>query len=177
MLENKEYAVPLEAKNTIAEITYKDALTGLRTGATCEEALDGVTRGMEEGDRDFAFALLDVNKTRHINELYGRDKGDEYLKASSALICYTFKHSPIFRLGGDEFLAVLRGADLQDREKRLDYMRREMANMQLAFDEWKRLSISVGVALCEEGDRTSADVLERARDLMLENKRAGNEGL
>jgi diguanylate cyclase (GGDEF)-like protein len=159
---------------TVTEV--KDALTGLRTGRTCQAMLDQLTEEIRQGQRDVAIALMDVNKTHQINQKYGRDKGDEYLKASSSLICYTFKHSPVFRYTGDEFLAVLKGADLEDREKRRDYLNREMANMQLARDEWKRLSIAVGIAVCREEDDSAEDMLNRARERMLEDKKS-HEGL
>ena len=169
-MQEMEKAVPLTQHETVMEVTHKDALTGLRTGDTCRMMLDQLTGEMQAGDRDFAIALMDVNKTHYINQLYGREKGDEYLKACSALICYTFKHSPIFRYAGDEFLAILKGSDLQDKEKRLDYMHREMANMQLAFDEWKQLSIAVGLAICDPEDQTAMDVVERARNAMMDDK-------
>ena len=155
----------------ITEVTYKDALTGLRNGTTCDIFLEELTREMQTGMRDYAIAVLDVDRTHYINETYGRDKGDEYLKNCSALICYTFKHSPVFRYGGDEFVAILKNIDLQDRDKRLDYMGREMANMQWARDEWKRLSITTGIALCSPEDETAMDVLERARALAIEEKK------
>jgi diguanylate cyclase (GGDEF)-like protein len=157
-------------QQTITEVSYKDALTGLRNGATCDMMLEDMTKEMASGMREFAIAVMDVDKTHIINDKYGREKGDEYLKNCSALICYTFKHSPIFRYGGDEFVAILKGADLEDRDKRLDYMCREMANMQLAPDEWKRLSIATGIAVCRPEDASALEVLERARVIMLEEK-------
>ena len=165
-----ERTVPRTEPETVMEVTHKDALTGLRTGETCRAMLNAMTEDMKEGERNFAIAMMDVNKTNYINQLYGRERGDEYLKASSALICYTFKHSPVFRYGGDEFLAVLKGSDLEDKDKKLDYMHREMANMQLAFDEWKKISIAVGVAYCTEADETAMDVVERARSIMMVDK-------
>ena len=43
-------------------------------------------------------------------------KLDLYIRAGSLLICKTFKHSPVFRICGDEFAAVLTGSDYDDRE-------------------------------------------------------------
>ena len=151
MQQMDEKTVPTMEHATVMEVTHKDALTGLRTGESCLAMLDRLTEDMREGKRDFAIAMMDVNRTHYINQLYGKEKGDEYLRSSSALICYTFKHSPV-------------------REKRLDYMNREMANMQLAFDEWKKLSIAVGIACCSEEDQTAMEVVERARKALREDK-------
>ena len=41
-----------------------------------------------------------------INDTLGHQAGDEYIKEACKLICDTFKHSPVFRIGGDEFVAV-----------------------------------------------------------------------
>ena len=41
--------------------------------------------------------------------------GDEYLKSACRTVCTVFKHSPVFRIGGDEFAAFLEGADFAAR--------------------------------------------------------------
>ncbi|MBO7373902.1 MAG: diguanylate cyclase, partial [Oscillospiraceae bacterium] len=36
---------------------------------------------------------------KQVNDQYGHDKGDAYIKTASQLICRIFKHSPVFRIG------------------------------------------------------------------------------
>lgn len=57
-------------------------------------------------------------KLREISgdQAQGHAAGDEYLKASAKLLCDIFVHSPVFRIGGDEFVVFLRGSDYADKE-------------------------------------------------------------
>ena len=59
-----------------------------------------------------------------INDEYGHTAGDEYIREASKTICTTFKHSPVFRYGGDEFVAILRGTDYENRRQILEAFNR-----------------------------------------------------
>ena len=57
-----------------------------------------------------------MNGLKEINDTQGHDFGDKYIKSASQIICNSFKHSPVYRIGGDEFVIFLRGQDYQARE-------------------------------------------------------------
>lgn len=61
-----------------------------------------------------------------INDTEGHKAGDDYIKASCMLICRIFHHSPVFRIGGDEFAVILRGEDFMHRDKLLSSLRRQV---------------------------------------------------
>lgn len=60
---------------------------------------------------EFAVAVFDCDNLKSINENYGHEKGDLYLKTASRLICRIFAMSPVFRIGGDEFSVILQDVD------------------------------------------------------------------
>ena len=62
----------------------------------------------------FAVAVFDINDLKQVNDLYGHQAGDKYIKDGCAIICNTFKHSPVFRIGGDEFAVVIQGSDYKN---------------------------------------------------------------
>ena len=64
--------------------------------------------------KDFGIIVFDLNGLKHINDTYGHEMGDKYLKDACKLICETFKHSAVFRIGGDEFVALIEGSDYND---------------------------------------------------------------
>ena len=64
----------------------------------------------------FGLVVFDLNDLKRINDIKGHDAGDKYLKSACKIICETFKHSPIFRIGGDEFIAFLIGEDFSNRK-------------------------------------------------------------
>jgi diguanylate cyclase (GGDEF)-like protein len=49
------------------------------------------------------------------NDTYGHEAGNQLLVSASRLICSTFKRSPVFRIGGDEFLVILENDDFENR--------------------------------------------------------------
>ena len=55
-----------------------------------------------------------------VNDTKGHDAGDVFIKDSCHIICESFKHSPVYRIGGDEFVAFLKGEDYANREKLLN---------------------------------------------------------
>ena len=60
--------------------------------------------------------VFDCDNLKQINDQNGHDKGDIYIRAASQLICRVFAHSPVFRIGGDEFAVVLQNEDFINRE-------------------------------------------------------------
>ena len=64
----------------------------------------------------FAVALCDLNGLKHVNDTRGHKAGDLYLRDGCLSICHVFKHSPVYRIGGDEFAVVLEGHDLENVE-------------------------------------------------------------
>ena len=57
----------------------------------------------------FALVECDINGLKGINDTYGHEIGDVYIVNSCRGICSVFKHSPVFRIGGDEFVVILQG--------------------------------------------------------------------
>ena len=112
-------------------------------------------------------AVCDVNDLKKTNDTLGHKAGDQLLKDACAIICDTFKHSPVFRIGGDEFAAILRG---QDYETRNGLLARFQERNRRALD---RGGIVVACGISEfrpEEDGAMAAVFERADAEMYRNK-------
>ena len=161
-------------KKQIADINikaYRDPLTGVRNRAACSMMMDELTRKMAEGDRSFGIVVMDVNNLKTINDVYGHVRGDDYLKASCAFICRVFRHSPVFRIGGDEFVAVLDVNELKHQEIIMHRFEEEMDKTVANENPWERLSIARGFAACRPEDLSADAVFERADSAMYENKK------
>ena len=112
--------------------------------------------------------MCDANDLKKINDSEGHVAGDEYIKRSAKLLCDIFDHSPVFRVGGDEFTAFLRGNDYDNREELIKKLRDQVM-------ENKRSGsgpvLASGISEYEpENDSLVADVFDRADKEMYEDK-------
>ncbi|MBR0228788.1 MAG: diguanylate cyclase [Clostridia bacterium] len=158
------------------DLAYADALTSLRNRG----AFDIMVRDMQtqidqpEGPLAFAVCMFDCNSLKQINDEYGHDKGDIYLKETARIICDVFEHSPVFRIGGDEFVAVLQNRDYENREALLRLFDEKCSEKrETEMDPWKKVDVSRGLADYEpQEDKLINDVVRHADRAMYENKRS-----
>lgn len=159
---------------------YTDALTSVRNKAAFSDYINELQNRLDAsgGQMQFAMGVLDCDNLKMINDEYGHDKGDIYLKGASQLICRVFKHSPVFRLGGDEFAVVLENEDFQNRETLISLFRnsREVLSHKEGAP-WEKVSVTMGLAVYNpETDTSVKDVVRRADKKMYENKRIRKKG-
>ena len=83
-----------------------------------------------------------------------------------------FRHSPVFRVGGDEFIVILRGQDLENIDAlRADFL--SQVSEVYTPEPWKQISAAIGVAFYDrERDSGIEDALKRADQEMYEMKKA-----
>ena len=153
------------------EKAYRDALTSVKNKAAFDEASVQLQEQMTQGDDEFGLLMVDVNYLKVINDQFGHERGDDYLRTCCQMVCHVFDHSPVYRIGGDEFVVVLRRGDYQQREALLKELDRRMVASQQEDVAWRRVSIAKGLALREPGDTSVDDVLRRADQAMYEDKR------
>lgn len=147
----------------------RDELTGVKNSNAYkeyEEIVDGTISSGEE-DLQFGIVMCDINNLKQINDTRGHNFGDEAIQATSRLICKIYKHSPVFRVGGDEFVVVISGSDYEHRDELLERFREEA---ELNRKTRTGPVVASGMAVIKKGDKKLSDVLSRADRLMYENK-------
>ena len=160
--------------SNLNDLAYADTLTSVHNKGAFDVCVQDVQAKINTADNPFAFAvcIFDCNDLKKVNDQNGHDKGDIYLKEAAAIICDVFSHSPVFRIGGDEFAAILTSRDFEHREELLqkfdeacDRKRRESDNT------WEKMDIARGMAEFDPNEDTSvSDVVRRADKRMYENK-------
>lgn len=143
-----------------------DALTGVKNRHAylmAEERLNNQIS--EDPGRQFAVTILDVNDLKIINDRDGHNAGDQYLKDACRIVCKVFEHSPVFRVGGDEFVVISQGEDYE----RIDELMREMQRRNEEALQTGGIVIACGMAR-RGGENSVAPVFERADQQMYENK-------
>jgi diguanylate cyclase (GGDEF)-like protein len=87
------------------------------------------------------------------------------------MICAVFKHSPVFRLCGDEFAVVLEGHDLENVEALMRQLEKDIDRNRAneTLKPWERTSAAVGYARYSQGDSVES-VFKRADKAMYARK-------
>ncbi len=98
------------------QMAYSDPLTGVKNKMAYIEDVGGVEQRIKDDFlKNFGLVIFDLNDLKKVNDTKGHDAGDQYIKSASSLICNFFKHSPVYRIGGDEFVVFLSGEDYNNR--------------------------------------------------------------
>ena len=157
--------------NYINSLAYRDALTGVKNKTAYQEAERRLEEQMRNGRPEFAVIVLDINNLKKINDHYGHDFGDMFIVDACRLICKSFPHSPVYRIGGDEFVVILEGADYANCTHLLESFHDAIEEYNRSDQQDKHLSIARGIAVYNSvTDLVFSNVFKRADDAMYHNK-------
>ena len=152
--------------------TYRDALTGVNNKAAYIKKAEELNEQLGRGGAEFAFVMVDMNNLKRVNDDYGHRAGDLYIKGCCRMVCEAFKHSPVYRIGGDEFVVILQGPDYNDRKRIVEKLKQdyEQCWSNTSAEAWQRYSAAVGMAENASDDLTVELVFKRADKAMYEHK-------
>ena len=114
-----------------------------------------------------SFIMCDIDGLKAVNDTYGHDKGNEYIT-----LCHEVMRSSlhaedyIFRLGGDEFLAILTNTERQVVQERVKTIESKMKTIKKEY----HTSISLGSATAEKTPIDSAQLIKEADEEMYQKK-------
>ncbi len=151
-----------------------DGLTGVKNRNAFELATERIDVEIGSGeDVEFAIVVCDVNGLKEINDNIGHDEGNKLLINACRLICRTFSHSPVYRIGGDEFVAILRNNDYVIRDSLVNGLIQRMTAENYDPLDYNNVSFAVGMAEYEPGnDPDTTTVFRRADSAMYAHKKA-----
>ena len=154
-------------------LAYRDSLTGLGNTNSYWAWINDFDKEIETKEIDFGVLVFDINYLKETNDRYGHDVGNKLIVSAARVISDIFKRSPVFRIGGDEFLVILQNRDLDEKDALLKIFDEECLNKSVDTDkESIPVSIAKGFARYDSGKDTNfMDVFNRADDAMYENKR------
>ena len=155
-------------------LANKDALTGVRNKTAYDNEVRQLEWRLADGFKDFGIVMIDLNYLKRINDTYGHEQGNFAIKKLCEIICRIFEHSPVFRIGGDEFVVVLKGRDFKHTEELLEKFDSEMGAIarDKTLEQWEKVSAAVGVAYFDPVcDSNVENVFKRADKAMYERKK------
>jgi len=161
-------------QHKISNMLYYDALTGISNRLHLEVLMEKLLLETYRRKSRFAVLFIDLDYFKHINDTLGHDVGDSLLQTIAETVGKTLETGDIFaRIGGDEFVIVLR--DLNDEE----LVMRLQRIMDLISQPWKvneyalQISASIGVARYPEDGKSIVDLMKNADIAMYRAKASG----
>ena len=173
---NNELFETKEKMHYAYELANKDTLTGVRNKTAYDLEVQKIELQItQEGFEKFGIAMVDLNYLKLINDNYGHDKGNISIKKICNIICVTFSHSPVFRIGGDEFVVIFENSDYDNVEDLVASFKETLD--KIAADEdlepWEKVSAAIGWTKFDKAtDLSVQNVFKRADNLMYENKKS-----
>ncbi|MBO4905390.1 MAG: GGDEF domain-containing protein [Lachnospiraceae bacterium] len=155
----------------ISKDAYLDALTHVGSKIAYSKKIAEMNENINPGAA-FAVIMVDVNFLKTINDNHGHAAGDTYLSGCCNIVCDIFKHSPVYRVGGDEFLVILTGSDYRNRHERIRQLQDafDKSYNQTDVDPWLRYSAAFGMAEFSSDDDNVESVCDRADKEMYREK-------
>ncbi|MEW5746602.1 MAG: diguanylate cyclase [Nitrospirota bacterium] len=167
-------AIRAERMRTIRSFMERDSLTGLLNHTRTKLQLDiAVTRARRLGAH-MAFAMIDIDRFKTVNDTYGHPTGDRVITGLSRLLQQRLRKTDIIgRYGGEEFAVVLNETNAHYAKKMLDELRTIFSQIKFRHqDKEFSVTFSAGVAVYPEFEdaETIGDAADKA---LYEAKRSG----
>lgn len=145
----------------------RDELTGVLNRTAGFAALEREIERCRQSGARFILGYANIDGMRDVNETLGPRAGDELLRKVAAALRATLRsYDVVLRLGGDEFLFALPGADTATAEQRLKEFR------IILGEEAPGATASVGFGEFRRGD-TLDELIGRADDALIQSRRPG----
>ena len=152
---------------------HHDELTGLKNRTGLHDDIQNVIEHLQEFKSKFAVLFIDLNKFKELNDTLGHDAGDMMLKETAARINDSVCSDDIvFRLGGDEFLVLVKNikdaAEVKSIASKILQMCKPPVMIQGKPVE---ISLSMGIAISPKDTKSSDEILKYSDIAMYEAKR------
>ncbi len=148
------------------QLAYNDFLTGLANRRQCELMLDQV----EAEGTPYGIVSMDINGLKETNDKYGHDEGDALLKDFSSVLMEVFgKIGTVGRMGGDEFIIIIRNADMYNIEQMFMLFDEKVKEINKNRPRYQIVAAR-GVCMRHEGKATIREAVREADHRMYVNK-------
>jgi diguanylate cyclase (GGDEF)-like protein len=149
-----------EGARFMQHLSQRDPLTGLLNRRGFEELSSVELKRAARHDRPIAFALLDVDRFKAVNDQYGHSVGDRVLRIVSEELLKLRTSDLAVRLGGDEFGLLMPETDEAGAEQLIARLRQRI-HLRMFEQGWP-VTISAGVATSEQCRRRLPDLMAEA---------------
>lgn len=154
-------------------LAHQDSLTHVKNKTAYDKYVELLNAKIKGETAKFAIVMIDLNHLKFINDTYGHEHGNDYITGSCSIICDIYQHSPVFRIGGDEFAVILERRDFSIRDELYKNLTDVFSSNSHKNENepWLNFSAAAGMASYNpETDKSAEDVFKSADKIMYENK-------
>ncbi|WP_290763884.1 GGDEF domain-containing protein [Fibrobacter sp. UBA4297] len=160
-----------EQAEDMTNLAFTDSLTHVNSKVAYDKTKEALQEQIANNTATFAIVMIDVNNLKDVNDNFGHDCGDKYILGACRIFCNIYRQSPVYRVGGDEFVVILQNSDYKNREKLLKNIEREFQKTanNTKRKPYERYSVAYGMSEFKAGDNVD-DVFKRADESMYAKK-------
>lgn len=158
----------LRLREQLRAMAMGDALTGLGNRRQLDTTIDQVLADAERLQQPVSCLMVDVDYFKRFNDSFGHDAGDVVLREVGAVLRSLVRDQELaFRYGGEEFLLLLPGMDVELAAARAEQIRAQIAGLQVLHDGVALGPIHVSVGVATAPSLCNADRLVQTADAAL----------
>jgi len=167
-------SIRAERYRSLRAFMTRDSLTGLLNHTKIKEHLSMEMARAGRQDRPMAFAMIDLDRFKSVNDTYGHSVGDRVIKSLSRLLRQRLRRSDVVgRYGGEEFAVILEDTDAANALSVLEGIREAFSQIVQSADGAEFYStFSCGVATYPRYD-TAARIGNAADKALYQAKHEG----
>jgi len=152
-------------------LATKDPLTGAGNRRGLDSKLSEIVNAYRRTEAPASLVLIDLDHFKRVNDIHGHAVGDQILQRVTEIINLRIRVTDsLYRIGGEEFVVVLEGADIEHAAYLAEQLRTLVDANELVPDH--AVTISLGVAGLKSGENGN-DWLHRADEALYRAKDAG----
>lgn len=155
-------------RDALLEKALFDPLTGLRNRHHLEDALRTQMNQAMHSGTPLSCLMIDIDYFKAINDRLGHDAGDQVIKSVAAIVQRAVSDKGMaFRYGGEEFLALLPGADEETAFTCASEIHTAVHNLTLRYELSEIGPVDVSIGIASYPQHAQGDNLLRAADVAL----------
>jgi diguanylate cyclase (GGDEF)-like protein len=177
LLRNVAYLSAMTIRNAeiyerTATMAITDGLTGLYTHRYFQERLTEEVKMATRYDKKLALITVDMDHFKQYNDTLGHPEGDKVLKDFAALVkAYTRDSDLVCRIGGDEFIILLKEVDKKNAIQKAEAIRQAVQNR--FYERPVQITSSIGLATFPDDTDNKKDLIKFADDALYKSKKNG----
>lgn len=169
----------VKLREQLREQSTRDPLTGLYNRRYFLDYAKRELHRCSSGKRNAGLIALDIDHFKNFNDTYGHDAGDEVLKMLAEVLQNLFREADVpCRMGGEEFIVMLPGANLTRTQERAEELRAEIEAQELRYGgETLKVTSSIGISIYPDHGKSLAALMQEADEALYVAKDSGRNNV